>query len=607
MALCVSLVFPSFCMLFNRVMQEAAPRMTLDQARALLDRPDSPYATTRVEIGGEPFTVFEHAPRNLGELFASSRRHDTRVMLVYEDERYGFPDVRRRAANLAHRLVHDYGVQKGDRVALAMRNYPEWCFAYMAATSIGAVIVPLNAWWTGPELRYGLEDSGARLLLCDDERLSRVASLLPSLQVTAIVARSDGALPDGVHAMTPLLEGEHALPEVDVAPEDDATIMYTSGSTGQPKGVVSTHRAVVSAVFTWEYLMLGRLLPELPPRAVARLEAWLARGPAAFETPALDLPQASMLISLPLFHVTGCNVQFLPAFRSGRKVVMMHKWNAERALELIEREKITDFNGVPTMSWELVNSPDFHKRDTSSLRSLSAGGAARPPEHVKRLREKAQQAQPSTGYGMTETNGLGTAIGGDDYVARPASAGRALAPLVEIKVIDEQGNPLPVGQEGEICIKSATNMRAYFNKPGETEKVLRGGFVHSGDLGYVDEEGFVYITGRAKDIVIRGGENVSCPEVEHALYEHPAVFECAVYGVPDERLGEAVAATIRVRAGEQVTAEVLQKHLLARIARFKVPAHFFLREEELPRVASGKIDKRALKQDAARRLSPARG
>jgi long-chain acyl-CoA synthetase len=487
-----------------------------------------------------------------------------------------------------------------------MRNLPEWCFTYMAATSIGAIIVPLNAWWTGPELRYGLQDSGARLLIADSDRFDRVRDELASLGATALIARPRSQLPDGVRDLAPLLAGEHALPAVDVAPDDDATIMYTSGSMGHPKGVVSTHRAIVSAVFCWEFLMLGRMLtmPGLPGPFVARVRTWLQGGAAALEKPAFQLPQSSMLITVPLFHVTGCNVQFLPAFRNGRKLVMMRKWNPERALELIERERVTDFNGVPTMSWELVNSPDFAKRDTSSLRSLSAGGSARPPEHVKKLREKAQHALPSTGYGMTETNSLGAAIGGEEYVARPSSVGRPLPPLMQIEIKDEQGRTLGPGEEGEICMKSVTNMRCYWNRPEATAEVLQDGWVHSGDLGRFDADGFLYITGRSKDIVIRGGENISCPEVENALYEHPAVFEAAVCGVPDARLGEAVAAVVRIRPGEQLTREELEAHLAERLAKFKLPAHVWFQDEALPRLASGKIDKRAVKQVALERLTP---
>jgi long-chain acyl-CoA synthetase len=576
--------------------------LTQDQAIEILGAKGSPYELEPTVIDGVELTVFAHQPRNLGQVYALASMHDARTMMVYEDERYTFAEVRQRAANLAHHLQTTLGVGKGDRVALAMRNYPEWCFAYMAATTIGAVIVPLNAWWTGPELRYGLRDSGARLLIVDEERLDRVLPELQDLQVRVLAARCSGSLPDGVGDLAPLLEGTHAAPVVDVDPDDNATIMYTSGSTGSPKGVVSTHRAVLSAVFTWEFVLFARLMPELPPELVERIQAWLSQGPKALASRPLELPQSSMLVTVPLFHVTGCNVQFLPAFRSGRKIVMMHKWNPERALELIEREGITDFNGVPTMSWELVNSPSFKKRDTSTLRSLSAGGASRPPEHVKQLRDQAQHALPSTGYGMTETNSVGAAIGGEDYIARPASVGKPVPPLTQLKIVDERGRALGVDEEGEICIKSATNMRGYWNQPNETERSLRNGWVHTGDLGKIDAEGFLFITGRAKDIVIRGGENISCPEIEHVMYEHPAVFEAAAYGVPDARLGEVLVATIRMRDDASVTPDEIKAHVASRLALYKVPAHVWVQRSELPRIASGKLDKRSLRKVAIEKL-----
>ncbi|MDD9968648.1 MAG: class I adenylate-forming enzyme family protein [Myxococcales bacterium] len=577
---------------------------TPDQAVAALSTDSSPYALTTETIRGTEYRVFKHALTNLGQVYALSTMHDGKTLLVYEDERYDVSEVRQRAHNLAHHLVHDLGIKKGDRVALAMRNYPEWCFTYMAATMVGAVIVPLNAWWTGPELRYGLDDSGAKVLVVDPERLDRVSTELTGLPLQVIVARAEGEPPKGVLRLESLLQGTHAAPACEVAPDDDATIMYTSGSTGSPKGVVSTHRAVVSALMAWEFMLFSRLLtmPEAPPQLIELVLAWLKKGPEALQSRPLQLPQRSMLITVPLFHVTGCNVQFLPAFRSGRKLVMMHKWNPERALELIERERVTDFNGVPTMSWELVNSPDFEKRDTSSLMSLSAGGASRPPEHVKQLRKRAKNALPSTGYGMTETNSVGAAIGGEEYVMRPASVGQATRPLVDLKIVDDEDRTLTTDQEGQICIKSVTNMRAYWNRPDESGETLRNGWVYTGDLGRIDAEGFLFITGRAKDIVIRGGENISCPEVEHALYEHPAVLEAGVYGVPDARLGEALAASVRLKPETEVSPDDLRAHVASRLALFKVPAHLWLQRHELPRLASTKLDKRALREAAVDRL-----
>lgn len=581
-------------------------RMTGREAVKLLVTEPSPFAATRERIDGVEFPVFVHGPRTLPTLFSMSSRHKDADFLVYEDERFTFGQVHQRVANLSHALVHELGVKKGDRVVLAMRNYPEWCFSYMAVTSVGAVVVPLNAWWTVPELRYGVEDCGAKVVLVDSERLARVESFASELGLRVVVARPGAPLSAGVIDMAPLLDGhgtDRAQPDVSVSPSDDATLMYTSGSTGHPKGVVSTHHAVAASVFVWEFVTVARILTQLPPQLSELLRGWYSRGVEVLNETPFNFPTGSCLITLPLFHVTGCNVQFLTAFRPGRKLVLMRKWNPELALELIERERITDFSGVPTMSWELVNSPDFAKRDTSSLTSLSSGGAARPPDQVKKLKDKAQSAQPGSGYGMTETNALGAAISGADYMERPASVGRATPPLVELKVIDAEGNKLSVDQEGEICIKSVSNMRGYWNRPEETVKTLVDGYIMTGDLGRIDAEGFLFITGRAKDIVIRGGENISCPEVEHALYEHPAVFEAAVYGVPDERLGEAVAATIMLRAGEDVTVEALRADMNARIAGFKVPAHIFLQRESLPRIASGKLDKRTMKKEAEARLT----
>lgn len=580
--------------------------LTQDEAVALLATEPSPYAATRESIGGIEYTTFLHGPRTLPALYAMSERHAEKTFLVYEDEAYTFADARARAASFAHALVHELGVRKGDRVVLAMRNYPEWCFAYMAVTSIGAVIVPLNAWWLEPELRYAIGDCGAKVAVVDGERLGRVTPFAAELGVRLVVARADGAPPAGMLDMKPLLEAGKPMPQADVRPEDDASIMYTSGSTGHPKGVVSTQLATASCVFAWEFAGLARLLTELPSVIVDMIRPWLAKGADSLNTAPFELPQRSMLITLPLFHVTGCNVQLLPALRTGRKLVMMRKWNPERALELIEREKITDFSGVPTMSWELVNSPDFDKRDTSTLQSLSSGGAARPPDQVHRLKEKAAHAKPMAGYGMTETGSLGSGIAGDDYLVRPASVGRALQPLVELKIMDAEGRTLGVDQEGEIGIKSIGNMRAYWNRPQDTAQTLVDGYIMTGDLGRIDAEGFLFITGRAKDIVIRGGENISCTEVENALYEHPAVFEAAVYGVPDERLGEALAATVMVRAGQRLSAHELQIHAKSKLAAFKVPSIVLLQDESLPRVASGKIDKRAVKKAAEAHLAAMR-
>jgi long-chain acyl-CoA synthetase len=551
-----------------------------DQLIEELSAVGSPYEVRSENVRGIELPVFANAPANLRGIYAEQRDDEEAIFLVYEDERLAFAEVHRRAATLAWRLRERFGIRPGDRVAIAMRNYPEWCLAFMATTSLGAVAVTLNAWWKGEELEYGLRDSGAKLVFADAERLDRLLPLLPGLGVELIAARAGAGLPQGVHDFGALLgDLEHLeFPDAEIARDADAAIMYTSGSSGHPKGVVVTHRGIISAVLNFEFGI-----------ALARRQAGLVEPPRPRFAPC-------MLLSVPLFHVTGSHVQFLMSFRFKRKLVMMHRWDAEKALALIERERVTEFNGVPTMSADLLNSPDFQKRDLSSLRGIGGGGAARPPEQVRRIPRSLEGGIPSTGYGLTETNAVGATIWGPDYLGRPASVGRASPPLVRIQIVDERGESLPPNQSGEIAIKSAVNMRCYWNKPEATAKVLRDGWLRTGDIGLLDEEGFLFITDRAKDIVIRGGENISCLEVEGVLYEHPGVIEAAVFGIPDPRLGEALAAVVVMRPGHAPGEQELREHVGEHLATFKVPSRIWVRDEKLPRIASGKLAKRQIKQ-----------
>ena len=350
--------------------------------------------------------------------------------------------------------------------------------------------------------------------------------------------------------------------------------MYTSGSTGHPKGAVSTHRAIITALLSWTVTAVG----------VKVLNGTVDQPPAH---------QPGILATLPFFHVTGCNGQFLVSMLFGRKVVLLYRWQAEEAARLIEKEKITYFSGVPTMSLELMDVAANGRFDLSTLEDLNAGGAARPPDQAEKLQQAFPNAQPSVGYGLTETNALGTLNGLDDYLARPASAGIASAPIVELEIRDASGQSLAAGETGEICIKSASNIRAYWNRPDETrETVLKGGWIRTGDVGYLDEQGYLYIVDRIKDIVVRGGENISCLEVEAEISAHPSVQEAAVFSVPDKRLGETVAAVVFAAGEETIAADSMQAWLKDRLAAFKIPAHIYVINEQLPRLASGKIDKR---------------
>ncbi len=574
--------------------------LTRDDAIALLKSGDSPFATSTKSIRGVEYEVFTHAPNDLRDFFTFSNTHFAeREFLVFGDERMTFGEVHKQSVAMAKSL-QDLGVLPGDRVAIAMRNYPEYCPAVEAILAIGAVVVTLNSWWQQEELEYGIRDSGARFIFVDHERWLRVEPSRDLLDLGVAIARPDGKVPEGVLNMADLMEpvaGE-TLPDRPIDTDSAAIIMYTSGSTGRPKGVVLTHRSVISALLNFSFIgMLAILIQDEDVEMRDEVLNWLKGGAAAMDDPiAARLPRAAMIVTVPFFHVSGLHTMLFLSYRAGRKLVLMHKWNAELALELAERESITQLEGVPTMIGEVLHSPDLGLRDLSSLTRIGGGGSARPPEHVKLLQKLLPQAVPGTGYGMTETNAIGSTIGGEDYVARPDSVGRPSPPLVAVEIRDEDGNVLGPNEDGEICMKSAANMRCYWNEPEATAETLQDGWILSGDIGHLDDEGFLYITGRAKDIIIRGGENIACGEIEYVLYEHPSVNEADVHGAPDDRLGEIVCATIYLKTGCSATEEEIQDHVRSRLATFKVPSHVLFVDEALPRIASGKFDKQRLQR-----------
>jgi long-chain acyl-CoA synthetase len=448
--------------------------------------------------------------------------------------------------------------------------------AFAAVTSVGAVSVSLNAWWTEDEMGWALEDCGAAVLIADRERVERTRHATDRLGVKVLGVRlgDDGGALAGVDRWEDALPLGAPLPRRPVDPDDDATILYTSGTTGRPKGAVSTHRAVTQALLGYSCRA-----------AVDRLR----RG----DDDARRAAPAFILI-VPLFHVTGSIPVMLGCFASGLKLVIMYKWDPERALELIEREKVTNFVGVPTQSWDMLQSPRFADFDTSSLVAVGGGGAPAPPELVKRVATSFAKASPNIGYGMTETNAYGPQNGGDDYLTHPTSTGRA-TPILQVEVRDQEGSAVPTGEQGEIWFKGPNLIRGYWNRPDATAEAIVDGWLRTGDIGRVDDEGFVYVEDRAKDMILRGGENVYCAEVEAAIYEHPSVHEAAVFGVPHERLGEEVAAVVVPRAGTTLTAEDLQAHVRARLAPFKVPTRVAVWGDPLPRNPAGKVLKRELR------------
>jgi len=551
--------------------------MSYADAAAAVTAPGERFETVRLPIRGIEYTLFRNCPPSLRELFATARLRGDDTFLVYEDERWSFTDTMAAVDALGATLVERYGVTKGDRVAIGMRNYPEWVVSFAAITSIGAVSVSLNAWWTEEELDFALEDSGATVLIADAERVARAATTCRRLGIRTIGVRTPADEAGDADRWEDVVALGTPLPDVIIEPDDDATILYTSGTTGRPKGAVSTHRAILQALLGFGCrTALDRLRrPEETPTG----------GPPVF------------ILIVPLFHVTGCVPVMLSCFASGLKLVIMYKWGPERALELIERERVTNFVGVPTQSWDLLESPRFAEFDTSSLVSVGGGGAPAPPELVKRVANSFAKGRPSIGYGMTETNAYGPGNSGVDYTTHPTSTGRT-TPILEIDVRDPDDRSLPVGERGEIWFKGPNLIRGYWNRSDATAETIVDGWLRTGDIGRVDEEGFVYVEDRAKDMVLRAGENVYCTEVEAAIYEHPAVYEAAVYGVPHDRLGEEVAATIYRRPGHTLTVEELQAHVRKRLASFKVPTKVTLVDAPLPRNPAGKVLKRDLRNAA---------
>jgi long-chain acyl-CoA synthetase len=549
--------------------------MSWDDAVARVTEPGGRFSMTEAEINGHTDPVFENAPPSLRVLFElAGAGHGDKPFLVYEDERSSFAETVAAAGAVGHLLVDRYGIEPGDRVAIVMRNYPEWIQAFMAITSVGAIAVAVNAWWTTDELDYGLADCGARLVLVDEERIERVQPLRQDLGLDVVAVRTTGAVPEGVDRLEDVLDRSAPMPEVTVDPDDDAVILYTSGTTGHPKGAVSSHRAVITALMAFG----------------CRAAVNAARFPKEREHPF----DTAYILIVPLFHATGLIPVLLGCVAAGSKLVVMHKWDPDRALELIERERVTAFVGVPTMSWDLLQSPDFDRRDTSSLLSVGGGGAPAPPELVRRIEENFPRGRPAIGYGMTETNAYGPQNAGDDYVRKPKSTGRAV-PALALQIQDEDGREVPRGEVGEICFKGASLIRGYWNKPEATAETIRDGWLRSGDIGRVDDEGFVYVEDRAKDMVLRAGENVYSAEVEAAIYEVPGVREAAVFGLPHERLGEEVACAV-VTDGD-FDRRAFQSHLAEKLAPFMIPSRVDLRTESLPRNANGKILKRTLRDE----------
>ena len=558
-----------------------------------LTAPGAPFAWSVTDVRGVPTRTYDAAPPNMAQVWAGSIVHGDADYLVYQDERISYAEAHKAVDALAAHLS-DIGVGHGDRVALALRNYPEWALAYWATVRLGAVVIGMNAWWTGPELEFGLADSTPKVMVCDAERLDRVMPHLAGLRSSGPLHLVGVRLPAGIGLPDDAVRWEDALasatehgpaPEPTIDPDDDLCVFYTSGTTGHPKGAVLTHRGATSNLFNLGFWQVMAASAEA--RAVA------AGEPPPGSEKEVGESYPGSILAVPLFHVTGCNCCLHPITAVGGRLILMHRWDPEVALELIERERPASLTGVPTMTRELLNSPDFERRDTSSLSHVGGGGAPVQPDLVHKIEDRLE-GRPSTGYGLTEVNGVITINVGHFFMAKPASAGSP-CPIMETRIVAEDGTDQGPGEHGELWVRGGNVIRGYLNRPEANAEALTDGWFHTGDIGYLDDDGFLFLVDRAKDMVLRSGENVYSAEVEAAIYEHPAVAEAAVFAVPDERHGEAVGAAIVLLSGAECSAEELRDHTRRLIAVFKVPEHLWFLDEALPTNANGKFVKRDLR------------
>ena len=543
---------------------EAATKRVLDT--------DDLYQFSEYTFDGQIYKRFVNTPQTLHELLEygkEARQWDE--FIVYENERITYSQFLEKVNSVAAFLQKELGVKKGDKVAIAMRNFPEYPILLMGIVSVGAIVVFVNAWWTTSEMEYGFYDSSAKICFADIERLRAILPFSKDFGIKLIGIRSEHGdnFLEYEKEVASYPSKNLQVPNID--PNDEFGIMYTSGSTGEPKGVVLTHRGAISAVFSW--LMMEKI------------------GSYVYPEKASTKKPSSILLLSPLFHVNGSHPNFLYGIAKGSKIALMYKWDPKKAVDIIENETITLIRAVPTVISDLVEEAIAQNKSLSSLETLNAGGAKRPPPNVAYEKKALPSTDISSGYGMTETNALGIGVSGDEYLENPELAGRLIGVLQDIKIVDENDMEVKYGDVGEIAIKSPANMLCYLNKKKETDKVLIDGWMHTGDLGHMNSQGLVTIVDRKKNIIIRGGENISCLEVEGMLQKHQSILESIVFAVPNERFGEEVGACINLKKKESLQREEIYQFLNGKLAKFKIPAHYWLTDDSLPRGATDKLDR----------------
>ncbi|MGW8422018.1 MULTISPECIES: class I adenylate-forming enzyme family protein [Comamonas] len=553
--------------------------------RAQLTSQGAPFEVQQVTLSdGRSVAAYRNAFQNLAQVIDAGRVHGAAEFMVYGEDRWTFDRFFAAADALASRLQKQCGIKPGDRVAIAMRNRPEWAVAFAAIALLGAVPVPLNSFGLSSELMANLEDTRPVMLICDADRHARISQAIAQTAIKVVVVDGEG----GDISWSELTAGGHdGFVSPQLSADEPALILFTSGATSRAKGVESTHRAVCQGIFNIDFI--GAVAAMTSPDAIAAIMARQL--------------QPTILSAVPLFHVSGLHAQLLVSLRHGRRLIFVHRWEPEKAAELIRKEKVTQFNGAPSMVQQLIGLPGFEQPESSgNLSGVGFGGAGLHPRLIDEVLAKFKGRMSGIGFGLTESNGVCAGSSGRMFEAHPRSSG-VLSPIIEVRIADLDGTALPIGEPGEVWLRGVTLMERYCGDAEATAKAMQGGWFHTGDIGVLDDEGFLTIVDRIKDVINRSGEKIAAAEVEACLLQHEALEEAAVFSMPHEVTGEQVVAVVVGKIGSQVTPELLREFVAQRLAGYKVPSRIVVRAEPLPRNPAGKMLKASIRKECAHLLT----